>query len=105
MQPPKNVKQVQSILGFFNFYTRFARNYAEATLPLLKLTRKGEKFKWTEEQENALNRMKKLFIDNIMLKYADPQKPFISMTDASDFAISGALSQMNDEKKSKSSYL
>ena len=76
MQAPKKVKQVQSILGFFNFYTGFARNYAEATLPLLELTRKGEKFNWTEEPENALNRMEKLFIDNVMLKYADHQKPF-----------------------------
>ena len=44
MQQPKNVKQVQSILGLINFYTRFAKNYAEVTIPLLKLTRKGEKF-------------------------------------------------------------
>ena len=91
MQQPKNVKQVQSILGFFNFYTRFAKNYAEATPPLLKLTWKEEAFKWTNEQENALNSMKKLFIDNIMLKYADAAKSFILTTDARNFAISGAL--------------
>ena len=34
-----------------------------------------------------------------MLKYADPSKPFILTTDASDFAISGALSQINENNE------
>ena len=43
---PINLKELQSFLGFVNFYSRFVNNYAELTIPLLELTRKDFKFKW-----------------------------------------------------------
>jgi len=41
----RRVKDVQSFLGFANFYRRFINNYAEVTSPLTRLTRKNEP--WT----------------------------------------------------------
>src|SRR5690606_35886550 len=41
---PKNVKDVQSFLGFTNFYRRFIENYAKKCLKLFNLTRKDAKF-------------------------------------------------------------
>jgi hypothetical protein len=37
---PKNVRHVQSFLGFTNFYRRFIRDYSSITSPLYKLTEK-----------------------------------------------------------------
>ena len=38
---PKTVKEVQSFLGFSNFYRKFILHYSSLTSPLTSLTRKG----------------------------------------------------------------
>ena len=38
---PRNVKEVQSFLGFANFYRRFIKPYSKICAPLTDLTRKG----------------------------------------------------------------
>jgi len=37
---PKKVKDIQSFLGFANFYRRFIFNYSDIVIPLTRLTRK-----------------------------------------------------------------
>jgi len=37
---PKKVKDIQSFLGFTNFYCRFIFNYSNIVIPLTRLTRK-----------------------------------------------------------------
>ena len=41
---PQSVKEVQSFLGFANFYRRFIDGYSTMACPLTSLTRKGAKF-------------------------------------------------------------
>ena len=41
---PKTVKDVQSFLGFGNYYRKFINSYGDLTTPLNKLLRKDEKF-------------------------------------------------------------
>jgi hypothetical protein len=38
---PTNVKDVQSFLGFTNFYQRFIKDYSKVALPLMELTKKS----------------------------------------------------------------
>ena len=45
-----NVKDVQSFLGFANFYRRFIYGYSKLVAPLTNLTRKDVKFVWTAER-------------------------------------------------------
>jgi hypothetical protein len=52
-EQPRNVKEVQSFLGFCNFYQRFVPEYSRIARPLTQLTRKGLKFEWSEEAEEA----------------------------------------------------
>lgn len=96
-RPPKNIKQLRGFLGFINFYAKFAKNYAQETTPLLPLIRKGARCNWTEEHQEAFDRIKNLFLEVITLANPDPRKPFIVTTDASDFAIGATLSQWNNE--------
>ena len=42
--PPRNVKELQSVLGILNYYRKFIENAAEIALPLNKLLRKDTKF-------------------------------------------------------------
>ena len=96
-QAPKNIKELQGFLGFVNFYTKFAKNYANETRVLYDLLKDKKIFKWEKEQQEAFDKIKELFIENIMLTFADPTKPFILTTDASDFALGAILSQQNEK--------
>jgi hypothetical protein len=46
---PRTVKQVQSFLGFANFYRRFVNDFSRIAKPLTMLTRKELKWEWGEE--------------------------------------------------------
>ena len=46
---PKTVKQLQAFLGFINFYQKFIQGAAEKGLPLTKLTKKDQKWKWEDK--------------------------------------------------------
>ena len=42
---PRKVKEVQSFLGFANFYRHFIYNYSDIVIPLTRTTRKGIPFR------------------------------------------------------------
>lgn len=92
---PKNIKDVQAFLGLCNYYRRFIKDFASIAKPLTDLTKKGNAFNWTETQQNAFQTLKFKLCSEPILKYPNFQEPFILTTDASDFAISGILSQGN----------
>jgi hypothetical protein len=53
---PSTVKQLQSLLGFANFYRRFVQNFSSIVKPLTKMTRKDTKWGWgEEEQKRSIN--------------------------------------------------
>jgi len=43
---PRKVKDVQSFLGFANFYRRFIHGYSDIVIPLTRLTRKNSPWKF-----------------------------------------------------------
>jgi len=55
---PLTVKDVQSFLGFCNFYRIFIKNFSDITQPLNDLTCKNEQFIWTDERNNAFLELK-----------------------------------------------
>ena len=55
---PTTVKGVQGFLGFCNFYRRFIKEYGRIAKHLNALTRKGTVFKWTEQCQEAFDRLK-----------------------------------------------
>jgi hypothetical protein len=55
------VKDVQSFLGFCNFYRRFIYGYSGITVPLTRLTRIGKWWDWTPACQAAFNTLKSAF--------------------------------------------
>ncbi|KAK6218056.1 reverse transcriptase domain protein [Colletotrichum tabaci] len=94
---PQNVKDIQSFLGFVNFYRRFLKGYSGKINPLIKLTRKDTTFEWTNEQDKAFEDIKQQVLSEPVLMIPDPRKPFELETDASDYAIGGQLGQRDKE--------
>ena len=94
---PTSVKDIQSFLGFANFYRRFIPNFSAVVSPITKLLRKGAKFEWTEETDKAFEHLKSLFVSDQILIHPDQTKPFVVETDASNYALGCVLSQMHTD--------
>ena len=58
---PRRVKDVQSFLGFANFYRRFIVNYSDMMVPLTCLTRKNMLWNWTTACQEAFALLKRAF--------------------------------------------
>jgi len=96
---PKSVTEVQSFLGFANFYRRFIQDYSKVARPLTELTKKTEKWEWNDEAGRAFEELKQRFTSAPILAHLDAQKPVIIETDAYDFTIGAVLSQRDDERR------
>ena len=64
---PTTVKQVQSFLGFGNFYRKFISHYSNLAQPLNDLTKKDKKFEWTTECQEAFDILKRQFTEEPIL--------------------------------------
>ena len=92
-----NVKDVQSFLGFANFYRRFVYGFSDIAGPLTNLTKKETEFLWTDKCQLAFEMLKKAFTSDVILRHFDPDRPIIVETDASDYVSGGILSQYDDD--------
>ena len=79
-------------MGLANYYRRFVKNFAKVALPMNRLTRKDEKWRWGEEQERAFKQLKEVFMTRPVLATPELDKEFRVEADASNFATGGVLS-------------
>ncbi|XP_074337070.1 putative mitochondrial protein AtMg00860 [Apium graveolens] len=56
---PKTPTEVKSSMGLAGYYRRFVKDFSKITVPLTKLTRKNEKFEWTEKCKSSFQELKK----------------------------------------------
>ena len=96
---PRRVKDVQSFLGFCNFYRRFIYNYSDITVPLTRLTRKDLVWKFTEDARSAFVALKDAFTRAPVLHQWVPNRQITVETNASDYAIAAVLSITGDDSE------
>jgi len=96
---PTNKREVQSFLGFTNFYRRFIRNFSEHACPLFDLTRNDSGWHWGEAERTAFARLKGSVTSAPVLISPDPTKPFRIKADSANFATGAVLSQISSEDK------
>jgi len=107
IKEPRTVKEVQKVLGFFNFSRKFIRKYAEITRPLYRLLQmksgQKKKFEWTEECQRAFDQLKTVTISSPTLCFpdvADPLQSYVVQLDGSKYGFGATLSQtINGEKR------
>jgi len=93
----QKVKEVQSFLGFSNFYQRFIANYLDMMIPLTCLACKNAPWVWSSDCVEAFGLLKTAFTTAPILHHFDPNLPPIVKTDMSDYAIAGILSMHTDD--------
>ena len=99
LKTPNSKKDCRSILGMAGWYRRHIPNFSKIVEPIVELTKKYSKFKWTDKQQKAFDYLKDSLTAIPLLAYPDPNKPYILYTDASDTCIGACLVQECDEKE------
>ena len=94
---PMKIKEVESFLGFVNFYWKFIQNFSHITKPLNDLKEKKE-WKWKKEHQRAFNELKDKIASQPVLSLQKREGKFRVEIDASGYAIRGVLSQEQEEK-------
>ncbi len=96
-QPPTGLKDLQSFLGFANFYRRFIKGFSQITRPLTNMLKKTRSWSFSDECKASFEELKKAFSSAPVLAYFDPRKKTVLEADASNWASGGVLSQYAED--------
>src|SRR3979490_885947 len=88
----RKIKDIQSFLGFANFYRHFIFNYLDITVPLTRLTRKGTPWSWNEDCQKSFDYLKAAFTSAPILRHWEPDQTLVVETDTSDYDLAAILS-------------
>ena len=91
--PPRNKEELQSFLGFANYYRDFIPFHAAKVQPMQELLRKNQHFYWKEKHQEAFDSVKQALADATALAAPNEEGRFVLDTDASAVAIAGILHQ------------
>ena len=94
---PTKVKDVESFIGFANFYQCFIHNFSHTARPLNELKSK-KKWKWEQEHQKAFEELKEKITSQLVLSLSRREGKFRVEMDASGHAIGGVLSQEQEGK-------
>ncbi|SJL16886.1 uncharacterized protein ARMOST_20416 [Armillaria ostoyae] len=89
---PTKKKELQSFLGFTNFYRKFIKNYSKVVRALTQLTGNAE-WTWGAAQNQAFQQLKKQMAEDVILAIPNRTGRFRVEADASNGAIGAVLSQ------------
>ena len=101
MDPKKvtatTLKELQSFLGFYNYYYQFIEYFSQIAQPLHNLTGK-QPWNWTSKQDDAFSELKKCLCSEPVLRTPTLTGKFCIKVDSSNFANKDILSQEIDRK-------
>ena len=90
---PRTPTEVRSFLGLAGYYRRFVQDFAKIATPLTRLTRKAEKFVWTDKCEESFQELKKRLVTAPVLTLPDEKGNFVIYSDASHKGLGCVLMQ------------
>ena len=88
-----NVKSVRSFCGMVNFQAMYLKALQTILAPLYNLLKKNKKWAWTQECQNALEKIKKMISNPPVLVMPNTTGHFTLVSDTSKIATGAALYQ------------
>jgi hypothetical protein len=92
-KPPISVTQVRSFLGLAGYYRRLILNFSKISKPITELLKKGNKYVWSKDCDEAFKTLKELLTTSPVLAQPDIAKPFDVYCDASGTRLGCVLMQ------------
>ena len=96
---PTTVKHVQAFLGLAGYYRQYINQFSTIAKPLSVLISKDTEWDWTEECEQAFQKLKQCLTEAPILGYPDPTLPYVLDTDASAVGVGAVLSQVQNGRE------
>jgi hypothetical protein len=91
-KPPKSVHQVRSFLGLMGYHRRFILNFSKISKPITELLKKGNKYVWSKDCDEAFQTLKKLLTTSPVLTQPNITKSFDVYCDASGAGLGWVVS-------------
>lgn len=95
---PRNVNELQKFLGMMVYFSSYVPFYAWIVHPLFQLTKKSNKWVWTENEQRAFDLCKQVLTQAPVRAHAIPGRPYRIYSDACDFALAAILQQVQPIK-------
>jgi RNase H-like domain found in reverse transcriptase len=96
---PRKVKDIQSFLGFANFYRQYIHNYSDIVVLLTHLTQKNIPWNFDESCKLAFLTLKQAFISALVLTHYKPSCPLVIETNASDYVLAAIPSHVESHRE------
>jgi site-specific DNA-cytosine methylase len=97
LRVPTDVNQLQSVLGYMNYYRGYVPNYSQLQAPLNALLKKGAVWNWTEECQQAYDQLKEaLCKEGNALRRYQPELETKLYTDWSKQGVGAVLAQVDE---------
>jgi hypothetical protein len=94
-KPPKSVHPIRSFLGLAGYFCQFIPDFSRIAKPMTELLKKGVKFVWSVECDEAFHTLREHLTSASVLTQPDMSKPFEVFCDASGSGLGCVLMQEN----------
>jgi hypothetical protein len=94
LKPHENVKELQTVIGIVNYYSKFIPFQADMLKPMYNLLRKETEWNWPSECQLALEKVNDVLSNDAVLVHYDPKKPLTVAYDASPYGVGCVLSHI-----------
>ena len=93
MPKPTSNLEVQTLLGFVNYLSKFLPKLSDVSAPLRELTISRAKFTWARQHDEAFATIQQLLMQHPVLKFYNEEEEATIQTDASDKGLGAVLLQ------------
>jgi len=99
MRSPKNIKEIQRLVGKLTVMAWFIPRLAEKTGPIIWLLKKRSKFEWTEECEELFVQLKQFMAMTLVIQKPIHGQAIMVYLSISEEAISSVLLHETDKEQ------
>jgi len=104
MPPPKNVRELRSLIGRLQFIKRFISQHSQRCKPFYDLLKGEAKFEWNARCQEAFDQLKQYLMCPPVLVPPVSGRPLLLYVSATDVGAGAVLAQNNEENKERAMY-
>ena len=94
---PENPTELKSFLGLVNYYRKFIPDMSTLVNPLNRLLAHDVPWGWTQDCQEAFQKLKEALLNLPLLAHYDPSQPVRLAVDASSYGLGAVLSHISDD--------
>jgi len=103
--PCRNVSEVRAFMNLSGYYRRFIKDFSFIAAPLYDLMKKGAKFYWSAECQEAFDELKDRLMSGPILALPEDEGIYLLNTDASETGLGAVLFQLQTNGKRVIAYV